>query len=541
MKNTVDHNALVGKLIEIISETNGVTLNNTLELLSFSPDSKTSNTIDDFKEELISYQNRKTDVHSLLKHPVGKAFFTLFKGFPLRFHDQHIHLTGSLSAEFIYPRLRKILDGKKSKNIEQKIVSIYGADALPIDSVEKVDDLIRLKDGDHFNRYLDILFLAKLILRQRSDYRDAAYHLADELYSKYNMGFIRLKFTLSRLTKIKKEQIPGTENVRPDDVILGIHEGLSNFKAKHPDFSFLLSPCFRKESDFFDSTNYQNKQEHFNAQVEAILKLIKEHPYLSEHLCEVDTVGNEKELYNKRHFEQMRSGLRKLQYYGFKIKSHHGETWQNLKKGIQAVDNSLNIWHINTLEHGLSLGINPNYYLHRLYQKVIDKNLKSEAYSEDTPEFHEINNLEWYDCPTVKDKIMTGIPLSEEETITFLKVKFHTAREVEHYQHDVLNQMINKGTGLTALPSSNAKLTNCFPDFKSHPFSWWEKKGVNLGIGTDNYITLSTNIIKEMLILLFSDPDDLKVMKLLMVATKENRRPYMSHLLWEMRKHFSKS
>jgi len=107
---------------------------------------------------------------------------------------------------------------------------------------------------------------------------------------------------------------------------------------------------------------------------------------------------------------------------------------------------------------------------------------------------------------------------------------------VEHYQHDVLNRMINKKVSLVALPSSNLKLTGCFPDYKDHPFSWWEEKGVQLSIGTDNYITLSTNYIQELLILLYSNPGSLKITKLLMVATKETRRPYISHLLWEMRK-----
>ena len=114
--------------------------------------------------------------------------------------------------------------------------------------------------------------------------------------------------------------------------------------------------------------------------------------------------------------------------------------------------------------------------------------------------------------------------------------KFHTAREIEHYQHDVLNRMINKKVSLVALPSSNLKLTGSFPDFKDHPFSWWEKKGVKLGIGTDNYVTLNTNFIQEMLILLFSEPENLKITKILMIATKEERRAYISHLLWEMRK-----
>jgi adenosine deaminase len=144
-------------------------------------------------------------------------------------------------------------------------------------------------------------------------------------------------------------------------------------------------------------------------------------------------------------------------------------------------------------------------------------------------------DMEWRD-ESIREKLINGNPLTEEEQIKFLKTKFHTAREIEHYQHDVLNRMIHKKVSLIALPSSNLKLTGCFPDYKDHPFSWWEKKGVQLGIGTDNYITLSTNYIQELLILLYSNPNSLKIMKLLMVATKETRRPFLSHLLWEMRK-----
>jgi len=46
----------------------------------------------------------------------------------------------------------------------------------------------------------------------------------------------------------------------------------------------------------------------------------------------------------------------------------------------------------------------------------------------------------------------------------FTKVKFHAAGEVERYQHDVLNRMIQKKVSLIALPSSNYKLTTCFAD-----------------------------------------------------------------------------
>ena len=49
----------------------------------------------------------------------------------------------------------------------------------------------------------------------------------------------------------------------------------------------------------------------------------------------------------------------------------------------------------------------------------------------------------WEDT-SIRDKLLEGIPLKQEEKISFLKTKFHTAREIEHYQHDVLNRMINK-------------------------------------------------------------------------------------------------
>ena len=110
------------------------------------------------------------------------------------------------------------------------------------------------------------------------------------------------------------------------------------------------------------------------------------------------------------------------------------------------------------------------------------------------------------------------------------------AGEVEHYQHDVLNRMIDKRLTLVSLPSSNKKLTGALADYKDHPFSWWEKKGLRLGVGTDNDITLNTSFLREMLILLYTDPLELKITKLLIVTTGETRRPYLSHLLLQMRK-----
>ena len=307
------------------------------------------------------------------------------------------------------------------------------------------------------------------------------------------------------------------------------------FKKKVPSFNFVLSPCFRKEANFFDDSKYNSKKEHFNHQINQILNIIERNPQLGPYLTDVDTVGNEKELYRKGHFQDMKLGFRKLHYKGFSIRSHHGETWHTLKKGVQAVDNSMNIWHIDTLEHGLSLGINPNFYFHSLYQRVLNLNEQSIPLKAKSQEAQELNEMDWREHRSIKEKLLAGTPLEEEEKTIFVKTKFHTAREVEHYQHDVLNRMLTKGVSLIALPSSNKRLTGSFEDYKDHPFSWWEKKGVKLGVGTDNYITLNTNYIQELLILLYTDAESLKITKLLMVATKEERRPYISQLLWQMR------
>ena len=532
-------NDIKNSLIDVISETNGITINDTLELLAHHPELKANPLVEkpllEFRKLIIAFHNNDVDITALLNHPFSEAFFGFFKEFPLAYHEEHIHLTGSLSADFIYPRLKTLLEGPDKKIYEEKIINVYGKDSLPINSVADVDRLIRLKEGEQFKTYLKILYLSKLILTTREAHEAAAFHMASELYQKYNVGKIRLKFTLSRSTGIVDEQIPGLENLTEDDVVLGLYAGFMKFKQEKPFFNFVLSPSFRKEADFFDQNLYKSKKEHFENQVQTIITILKKYPFLKEVLSEVDTVGDEREVYRKKHFIEMKSGLRKLQYQGFRIRSHHGETWKILRLGVQAVDNALNIWHIDTLEHGLSLGINPNFYFHRIYQRVMEMNKSGTPLDPKGFEYEEIMDMEWTDHD-IREKIINGVPLNPREEVVFLKAKFHTAREIEHYQHDVLNRMINKKVSLVALPSSNLKLTGAFPDYKDHPFSWWEKKGVQLGIGTDNYITLNTNYIQELLILLYSNPNSLKITKLLMVATKESRRPYISHLLWEMRK-----
>lgn len=532
--------ALLKAVTKIISETNGIGLIDTLDLLLASDlknESKEAYAqIAEFREKVDHFRMNKSTITELLHHPFADALFQVFKNFPIKYKEEHTHLTGAVTAEFVYPRLMKLLSGPLKDIYEKKIKDVYGEKALPIKSVEDVDRLMRLKEDEGFTTYLKILYLPQLVFINREAHIDAAEHIAEELYQKYNVGFVRLKFSLSRATSSSTEQIPGIDEVTGEDVVLGLYEGFEKFRKKHPDFNYILSPSFRKEAHRFDSQKYSNRRDHFMAQVDEILKLIDRYPFLENHLVDVDTVGDEKELYRKEHFNELQEGFRKLQYRGFTIRSHHGETFYTLKKGIQAVDNAMNIWHIDTLEHGVSLGINPNFYFHRIYQEVYRKNQRGEKITSKDTFYRELVEFDWGDYKPVLDKLLEGVKLTEDDHIHLIKSKFHTAREVEHYQHDVLNRLIQKGVTLVSLPSSNNKLTGQFEDYKDHPFSWWEKKGVNLGVGTDNYVTLNTNFIQELMILLFTDPEDLKITKLLMVATGETRRPYISHHLWKMRK-----
>jgi len=537
MKNTlVDQ--LTARMTHIISETNGLSLIETLDLLEAAqtlPEA-IKNEVIDFKTLLHSYQINQTDIESLINHPVGQSLFRFFKRFPLRFREEHIHLTGSLDASFVWPHLKKLLEGPNRDLYLKKLKAVYGDDANAIQSEKDVDNLIRLKDGERFDRYLEILLASKLFLTTREAHQEASYHLAESLWTKYNIGSIRLKFTLSRATNIVSEQIPGIENLTPEDVLLGLYEGFHAFQEKHPNFEFILSPCFRKETDFFDSSRFASKKEDFDHQVNELINLLKRFPHVREHIVEVDTVGSERALFRKSDFQVMKVGFRKLQSVGLKIRSHHGETWDTLKKGIQSVDNAMNIWHVDAIEHGLSLGINPNFYYHSMFQRIMHNNRRGEPIDNGSIEFRELNEMNWGEHGPIREKLIKGTQLNDTEFTRFVKTKFHTARETEHYQHDIINRMIDKGLSVIALPSSNKKLTGQFKDYKDHPFSWWEKKGMKLGVGTDNYITLNTNYIREMLILLFTDASHLKITKLLLVCTGETRRPYMSQKLWELRK-----
>ena len=523
-------------LTQLISETSGLALDDTLRLALGSPqlehDAELASHFSDFHSRLGRTRVGAAPIESLLDHPVSEALAAFFAAFPIPFHDEHLHLTGSLAADFIYPRLAPLLD---QPGYRQKIAEVYGGDTK-IESARDVDRLIRLRDEERFDRYLKILYLPKLILTSRQAHRDAAYHVASRLYRQSNVGAIRLKFTLFRETTDPAEQIPGLQHLTPEDVLLGLYEGFKSFQSEMPPFRFVLSPSFRKEAGFYDASRYGSKRESFDDQVRQIVEILKRHPELRDVVTEVDTVGDERGFYRKAHFQEMRVGMRKLQAYGFRTRSHHGETWNTLQQGVQAVDNAMNIWHVDAIEHGLSLGINPNFYFQGLLHRVLRANERGDAVRRQSREYTELADMDWTGREAICEKVVNGVRLTGPEQTLLTKTKFHHAREVETYQHDVLNRMIDKRLTLVSLPSSNKKLTGQLAGYADHPFSWWEKKGLRLGVGTDNDITLSSSFIREMLLLLYTDPMELKITKLLIVTTGESRRQHLSHLLWQMRK-----
>ena len=97
-------------LCRMISDTNGVSLNDTLMLILNSPevrtDSEALSNFSGFRTVLLKFQRSETDLTQLLAHPVAAVIRRYFREFPLSFRDDHIHLTGSLSAEFIWGKLQ---------------------------------------------------------------------------------------------------------------------------------------------------------------------------------------------------------------------------------------------------------------------------------------------------------------------------------------------------------------------------------------------------------------------------------------------------
>src|ERR1051325_4011228 len=101
-------------LTHLISETNGLSLEDTLALAEQSPqldsDAELAHAIRDFHSLLGRFRVKAIPIETLLGHDVSRALAAFFRAFPIPFRDEHIHLTGSLAADFVYPRLAPLLE-----------------------------------------------------------------------------------------------------------------------------------------------------------------------------------------------------------------------------------------------------------------------------------------------------------------------------------------------------------------------------------------------------------------------------------------------
>src|SRR5438477_12581312 len=102
-------------LTQLISETSGLALEDTLTLAEQSPqpdhDSELGHLVREFHELLGRFRLGQTPIETLFDHPVSHALAAFLRAFPIPFRDEHTHLTGSLDAAFIFPRLMQLLDG----------------------------------------------------------------------------------------------------------------------------------------------------------------------------------------------------------------------------------------------------------------------------------------------------------------------------------------------------------------------------------------------------------------------------------------------
>ena len=139
---------LLKEFIEIVSETNGISLLDSLDLM-LSSSLKTKNSeaylwVYEFKNLLNSFITNEINIQKLRAHPFIHVLEDFFKRFPIKYKEEHIHLTGSLTAEFVWQQLQPLIEGPHAAIYESRIKAVYGEQAWPIRSV---DDVNKLKIG----------------------------------------------------------------------------------------------------------------------------------------------------------------------------------------------------------------------------------------------------------------------------------------------------------------------------------------------------------------------------------------------------------
>ena len=104
---------------QLISETSGLALEDTLALAEAAPqlDADLAACIGEFHALLGRFRLGAAPIESLLEHPVSLALGEFFRSFPIPFRDEHIHLSGSLDAGFVYPRLAPLVTMSRRRKV----------------------------------------------------------------------------------------------------------------------------------------------------------------------------------------------------------------------------------------------------------------------------------------------------------------------------------------------------------------------------------------------------------------------------------------
>lgn len=519
------------------------------KVLAKSSDSTLEDVIKEFKKQvelrelasefetlLKTFRRNEKFLPNLFKHPIGQALREFFRCFPVGYLDAHAHLSGSLHSSFLLPKVLSVLSKDRGEVFAQHIERVYGKKAAQIQTEEDIDNLLCGYDTLSFKDFLiKGLYLPKLILLEKQTHIEAAEHIATTFYQNFNIRHLRLKFTLSRTTGDSFEQVPHSETMPFEDVILGLYEGFKRFQQLHTDFKFTLSPSFRKEEEFFDAKNFKNKQEHFEFLVDKLLEFLDKNPFLKEHVNEVDTVGNELYFYKEEHFLTWKRGVAKLKANNFKVRSHHGEIFFTLLEAVRCIGFAITIWKIDTLEHGLAAGVNPFLYFGRLKKKVFAKNALKQAIDQKEREFFELRDLAWDDKEWIFEKLLRGEELDQEEKRILRNLFFDKIKEVWDAQVEVLCLLLEHNVSITSIPTTNKKLTGLFNHYKEHPFPFWSSLGIKMNIGSDDYYPNNSDFIQEMLILLFANFETMQINFLLMCATNSQNISKINQILEKSR------
>lgn len=489
-----------------------------------------------------AYENYQIDMDVLLASSFAKLLGHFLIELKVPFFDRHTHLTGALPAEWMFAELSKFLDDSSQHAIlNEKTRHILGCDFEAITSAAQLSVLLESKAAENFDGYLASLAFGKLLLTSYEAHRSAAYHMAKNMFENHGVHWLELKFTLDRSGgDSPAEQFPGLEQLTDEQVLTGLYDGFMQYKKEHPAFRFFLSPGFRKEKNNYNRS-FGSKQADLIDQARRIVAIKRSSdPRLAEvgrKLVSVDTFGNEAGFWSKADFELFLPAIRMLQRAGIQLRSHHGEVFNHLEQGIDAVRHAFEIWRVVQVEHGLALGIDPEDYLSHIKKKMLTVNMTGMVpvlTESDKAEIIRAGFSSRADRERLRRLIakVTSAKLLTRQDIDFIDQRFQErVGRLKEIQLELLSALRDKHVGVVILPTSNMTLLGRLDRLRNHPFLYLDRKGMRLGLGTDNITVLGTSFPEELAKLLLARPKDYKLDNALAMAMATDE-PARKSMVW---------